>query len=225
MLSLITSSRPWTKAEIREYAENYIGAIQTHGDEPLLIRTNDATQLGLLPAGYDTSGADSYRNNVYLPRALSAGELAHKLSVLSGRLEALLAILSAMATYRQALDVLESDGAPAQQIEAEAGVLVDNPVYVELISQRDNALSVIDDASAEDWRLIAQRVAGAEIADSVELDLAVIRVLPTIEALEAYVEGEGLGSIDKRRNLETERQRIIDALTPDVESEVDTDVV
>lgn len=214
MLSLITSSRVWDKAEVREYAENYIGVIQTHGDEPLLIRTNDATQMGLLPAGYDPSGADSYRNNVYLPRALSAGELAHQLSVLNERLKVLLSLQSAVAEYRRAVDALESEHAPSAEIEDEAGVLVDNPVYVELISQRDNALSVIDDASAEDWRLIAQRVAGAEIADSAELDLAVIRVMPTKERLTWYVEGQGLGEIDGRMTLENARQKIIDDLRP-----------
>ena len=223
MINLITDQQRWTKNQIRKRVESYIAQIQTHGDEQLLTRINDAVLLGVLPADYDASGAEIYRNELYLPRALMAGAMADQMAADNKQLDRLVILQNILSEFTRLGVLLEGDNALPAQVEDEDGQLIDNPALLAAAVEFGDVLALIDAASADDWRLVAQRLVGAEIADPVELNLAVIRLLPTIELLESFVEGEGLGSIDKRFNVETERQRMIDELTP-VE-EVEPDVV
>ncbi len=56
---------------------------------------------------------------------------------------------------------------------------------------------------------------GGEIpTDGNALHVAVVAMLPTDDVLKAYVEGEELGSVDRRRALSDERSRIIASLLP-----------
>lgn len=223
MIDLIRTRRLWADGEMREYTENFIGQILKRGDQWLMARVNQAEAQGLLPDGFDTSGADDFRDLKYMPRSLAAGLVGDELKDRNEKLKKLIALQNALIEFKRLSVLLEGDGALPSQIEDEDGQLIDNPALLAAAVQFGDVLALIDAASTDDWRLAAQRQAGAEIADPVELNLSVIRMLPAIELLESFVEGEGLGSIDKRRALEAERQRIIDELTP--AEEVESDVV
>lgn len=214
MIDLIRTCRLWADGEMREYTENFIGQILKRGDQWLMARVNQAEAQGLLPDGFDTSGADAFRDLKYMPRSLAAGLVGDELKERNEKLKKLIALQGALIEFRRLSVLLEGDNALPSQIEDEDGQLVDNPALLAAAVQFGDVLALIDAASIDEWRLVAQRLAGAEIADPLEQNLAVIRMLPTIELLESFVEGEGLGSIDKRYNVETERQRMIDELTP-----------
>ena len=214
MINLITDQQPWTKNQIRKRVEAHIAQIQTHGDEQLLTRVNDALLLGVLPADYDASGAESYRNERYLPRALEGGELADKMAADNKRLGRAIGLQAALSGFAALGEKLEGDSALPPQIKNEAGEVVDNPALLAAAVEFGDALTVINAATADDWRIVAQRIAGAEIVDPVELNLSVVRILPTPEALTAYVEGGGLGVVDGRMTLENAREKVIGDLTP-----------
>lgn len=214
MIDLIRDAKPWTKNQIRKRVESYIASIQTHGDEALLTRVNDAQLLGILPSSYDTSGADSYRNGEYLSRALEAGKRADRMAADNDRLVVLIGLQAALVDFPGLARLIDGEDALPELVEDESGDEVDNPDYVAAVGRYDLAVSVLNSASVDDWRLVAQRERGEEIGDPVELDLAVIRMLPTDDTLKAYVEGAELGTVDRRRSLEGERSRLIAALQP-----------
>lgn len=218
MIDLIKGQKPWTRNQIRKRSEAFIKSKQTHGDETMLTRVNDAALLELRPI---TAGEQKYRDTEYLPRAVEGGNIAAQMQADNQRLIVLIDLQNALVEFVRLGSLLEGESALLSQISDEDGQLVDNPAYLEAAEQFGAVLGTLNAASVDDWQLIAQRQVGAEIPDQLELHLAVIRILPTDDTLKLYVEGQGLGTVDRRYNVETERQRIIDELTPAPEEDPD----
>lgn len=216
MIDLIRDKQVWTRNQIRKRTEAYIQQAQTHGDELILNRINDAALLNLRPT---TEGETAWRDTLYLPRAMEAGALAEQMVQLNAELAKLLAIEGWLAGYASTTEQLTAETIP-EQVEDENGELTPNPAYTALVQQQTDTLNDLSLATPQQWRLVAQRKAGAEIEDLTKLHLAVVAILPTIELLEAYVEVEGLASVDTLLTLETAKQVVVEALTP-VEEETD----
>ena len=215
MINLITDQKPWTRNQIRKRAELFIQQEQVHGDETMLARVNDAELLGLRPL---TDGERAFRNEQYLPRAIAGGDLAAQMKTGNEKLIVAIAHQDALRLFSKANALLNGENSlseTVQSLDDEGGeITIPSPAYSAAVALFDESLSELTAMTAEDFRLLAQRSSGAVIDDELELNLAVIRMLPTDDLLKAYVEGEGLGSVDRRKSLEDEKARLLLELDP-----------
>ncbi|MCV6609357.1 MAG: hypothetical protein OIF55_01170, partial [Amphritea sp.] len=202
VVDLIRDAQPWTRNQIRKRSEAVIHQVQTHGDEDLLARINDAQLLGMRDR---TLGEAHFLEETYLPQAQLGGMVARQAVADNKKLEALIGQQEALAGWHRAdrlLNGAEPLATTVEQIDDDGNaVTVDNPAYLAALGLLDKSNAELQAMTADDWRLLAQRLQGAEIDDETELHLAVVRILPTIDLLETYVEGEGLASVDKRKSL------------------------
>lgn len=212
MIDLIRDQQVWTKNQIRKRSEAFIQQIQTHGDEVMLTRVNDAALLGLRP---QTEGETQYLTTQYLPRAIAGGELSAQMQSDNVRLAQLIELQKAIADYNLIGDQLDNDEIPLQ-IDNE-GELIDNPEYIAAAERVSECLAVFAVTSVDDWALVAQRSAGSELEGD-ELLKAQIRVAPTLDVL--TVMGFGLMDDDPNYPLDMEKTRLLAELEP-VEVPVD----
>ena len=215
MINLITDQKPWTRNQIRKRAELFIQQEQVHGDETMLARVNDAELLGLRPL---TDGERTFRNEQYLPRAIAGGDLAAQMKTDNEKLIVAIAHQDALRLFSKANALLNGENSLSETVQSldDEGVeiTIPSPAYSAAVALFDESLSELTAMTAEDWRLLAQRSSGAVIDDELELSIAVIRILPTDDLLKSYVEGEGLGSVDRRKSLGDEKARLLLELDP-----------
>jgi len=214
IVNLIADQRVWTANQLRKRVEKYNLQMQKPGDEALLARVNDAVLFNILPADYDLAGFEKYRNEQYLPRALEAGELGRAAAILNQHLAALIEIQLAIAAFNSTLTQISGDVALVETVNDELGGDIPNPAYITVQNNHTAALVLLKSVSVADWKLVAQRYTGAVIDDFVKQTLAVVNVIPHIDLLEFYIESDTSMSVDKRRSLESNKQLIVDALTP-----------
>ncbi|MCJ8337568.1 MAG: hypothetical protein MJK10_03775 [Pseudomonadales bacterium] len=214
MINLVTDRKVWTVNQIRKRQEAFNAQIQKHGDEQLLARVNDALLLEILPESYDATGAIKYRDEQYMPRALSAAAMARQAIEDNNHLATLIDIQSALRVFKTTTLLLESDEAPAEIIQDETGADIPNPSHVTATESHAAALAILIAVSIDDWQLVAQRFAGALIAAADELTLAVVEIIPTINILNDFIESSTIHSVDKRKTLVNAKQLLRDILDP-----------
>ena len=209
MIDLIRDQKPWTKNQIRKRCDAFLAKAETHADRHFLDSVNAAeTFSGRTPS----EGEVAFREAAY-QRSEKAYEMAATAYAQNQKLAALCELQTQLASFNKQTALLNSDYAPAPTIESEDGE-IENPDYTTAVATMATALAALVEATAEQWRYIAQRQARAEIADTTQLHLAVIGILPTMPLLTAYVEGEAIGSIDGRMTLDNARAKIIAELSP-----------
>ncbi len=157
MIDLIRDQQIWTKNQIRKRSESAIQRIQTHGDEMMLTRVNDAALLGLRQT---TEGEEAFRNNIYLPAAVAGGDLAAQMFADNLILAALIRLQKAVTDYVRLSEQAEGESPIPAQIENEEGLLIDNPVYAAATARMSECVALFDTATPEQWQLVAQRFAG-----------------------------------------------------------------
>jgi len=214
IVNLIADQRVWTVNQLRKRVEKYNLQMQKPGDETLLARVNDAVLLNILPADYDLAGFEKYRNEQYLPRALEAGEQGRAAAILNQHLTELIEIQDSLLIFKLTLAQIYGDNALSETVKGELGEDIPNPAYIAAQNNYTAALALLKIVSVADWQLVAQRYTGAAIDDYVERTLAVVNILPHIDLLEFYIEFDTSLRVDKRRSLESNKQLIVDALTP-----------
>ncbi|MCV6609430.1 MAG: hypothetical protein OIF55_01535 [Amphritea sp.] len=218
VVDLIRDAQPWTRNQIRKRSEAVIHQVQTHGDEDIQARVSNAHLLGMRDR---TLGEAQFLEETYLPQAQLGGMVARQAMVDNEKLKVLIGQQQALADWHKADHLLNGDeplATTVEQIDDDGNaVTVDNPAYLAALALLDKTNAELQAMTADDWRLLAQRLSGAEIDDATELHLAVVRILPTIDLLETYVEGEGLASVDKRKSLANARQAVVDVLVPAAE--------
>jgi len=214
IVNLITDQKVWTTNQLRKRVEKYNLQVQKPGDETLLARVNDAVLFNILPADYDLAGFEKFRNEQYLPRALEAGELGRVAAILNQHLSGLIEIQANLSIFKLTLAQISGDNALSEVVKDELAEDIPNPAYVTAQNNHTTALALLQSVSVADWQLVAQRYTGAVIDDYFELTLAVVNILPHIDLLEFYIESDTSMNVDKRRSLESNKQLIIDALTP-----------
>jgi|GEM_PF-4439660 len=73
-------------------------------------------------------------------------------------------------------------------------------------------LSIDNAQTADDWRELALSMLETPPAERMDLDIEVIKVIPDIDKLEAFVEGEGIGKVNRSYTLENARTMILNEL-------------
>lgn len=73
-------------------------------------------------------------------------------------------------------------------------------------------LSIDNAQTTDDWRELALSMLETPPAERLALDIEVIKIIPDIDKLEAFVEGEGIGKVNRSYTLENARQAVLSAL-------------
>jgi hypothetical protein len=205
MIDLIRDKKVWTKNQIRKRTEALIKREQTHGDEQVLNRINDAALLGLRQT---TEGEEEYRNTVYLPTALGAGAVATQMVADNVKLAKAIQHQESLLVYRAALAEINSEGFSAT-IEVGEDETMPNPV----IATMEDSLDGLQAYAMEDWILLAQRLAGSELSDT-DLDVAVVNAVISVDLIRDYLETSGIvTAADETASLEDYRSAVIEELT------------
>jgi hypothetical protein len=205
MIDLIRDQAVWDKNQIRKRTEALIKREQTHGDEQILNRINDAALLGLRQV---SASEEAYRNTVYLPVAMSAGEVATQMALDNVKLAKAIQHQVSLMAYREALAEINSEDFSAT-IEVSEDETMPNPV----IAVMEDTLAELQAYSMEDWILLAQRLVGTELVDT-DLDVAVVNALISTDLIRDYLETSGIvTAADDTADLETYRTAVIEELT------------